>query len=221
MRTNYDTYGVDGYYQRVSATYKNPHFHGVQEGCAMGLTAWFQAQPEPRPVHLRCLDLACGSGEASIAIVEWIKTGKALCPPSKTSSALSAAALHRLQTRHCALPLDFSVCLDASDPYTQEAYFNRTGRQAKSFSFQDVAQGCLLEDDCSKSYDLCVCSFAAHLIPESMLYATLSQLALSCAYFLILSPHKRPHVTEAMGWTLVHESIADMRVHVRLYRSIL
>jgi SAM-dependent methyltransferase len=145
----------------------------------------------PGDPAVRVLDLACGSGEASQALERWSSMNQG------TGQGL---------------------CIDAADPFTQAAYHAQTGRQAKNYSFMDIANGVLLS---AANYDLVMCSFALHLCPSSLLYGTASQLALVSQYLLILAPHKKPHLTASMGWELVYASVADMRVHVRLYSSTL
>lgn len=191
MRRNYNTFGVQGYYERVSLEYRNPHFAGVVAGVAKAMHFLAHNSLIP-PSSTRCLDVACGSGEATIALQRYA---------SRSEPALSLE-------------------IDACDPYLQPAYLQRVGRPASSFSFDDIAAGCLLDGD---SYFLSVCSFAAHLIKASMLFATLSQLALRSQYLLVLAPHKKPRITEAMGWEAVDigDAIAEMRVHVRMYKSLM
>jgi hypothetical protein len=204
------------------------------------------------PPAVCVLDLACGSGEATLAVLNWLRTRRvldttairnqeaptgrvldtsAISQDEPTGRTLDTSSISQEEARCVGkrvkspriLPVDFQLDLDASDPFTQEAYATQTGRQADSYSFHDVSQGHLMDgyEGDGKRYDVCVCSFAAHLIEPSRMYATLSQLAIACGYLLILSPHKKPHIEESHGWTLVHHAMADMRVHVRLYQSLL
>jgi hypothetical protein len=41
-----------------------------------------------------------------------------------------------------------------------------------------------------------------HLIDETRLLATCNQLSFIADYLVIISPHKKPEINEAMGWTL-------------------
>ncbi len=82
---------------------------------------------------------------------------------------------------------------------------------------QDVAGGHLM--DAGRSYHLCVCSYAMHLLEPSWLFPTLQQLALACSALLLLSPHKLPHVEPRTGWRLAHASVGHGRVHARLFVS--
>lgn len=100
------------------------------------------------------------------------------------------------------------------DPYTGEAYQQRTGQTAEALSFEDIVA---LGDDGSRRYSLIVCSFAMHLVDESYLYPLLQALGQWSAWLLILTPHKRPHLKPEWGWRLVREQYAD-RVRARLYQ---
>ncbi|MEZ4434418.1 MAG: class I SAM-dependent methyltransferase [bacterium] len=61
VRAGYVEHGVDGYYQRVAATYHNPHEPLIAEAIALAHAR--------RPLPLGAvLDLACGSGEATRAL---------------------------------------------------------------------------------------------------------------------------------------------------------
>src|SRR5262245_59884158 len=50
--------------------------------------------------------------------------------------------------------------IDGIDPYTGQAYQQRTGQQAESLTFEQIASGALSE----RRYSLIVCSFALHLL---------------------------------------------------------
>lgn len=106
--------------------------------------------------------------------------------------------------------------VDGCDPYTHQAYKQRLGRPAMRHSFEDIENGCL---DC-EHYTLIVCSFALHLADTSRLVCLGTQLALAAAHMLVISPHKKPHITEAMGWRGMGEIVVE-RVHVRCYQSLL
>lgn len=183
MRQNYTTFGVIGYYKNiVSSTYRNPHFPGIVHGCRKGMDMYVSLENKK---SISVLDLACGSGEATVAVEAWMH-----------QSGVSGE-------------------IEAADPYTHSAYLERTGKIAMSFSFQDIADG-LIEH----YFDVCILSFAAHLIKPSMLFITLYQLSQKCKYLLVLSPHKKPVIVEKYGWILVYECMADMRVRTRLYKSL-
>ena len=104
--------------------------------------------------------------------------------------------------------------VDATDPYTHEAYESRVGRRAETLSFEDVAAGALA----GRYYTLVVCSFALHLCEPSRLPAVAYQLALVAPALLVITPHKRPHLRAEWGWELVGEDVVE-RVRSRFYRS--
>ncbi|GLC45844.1 hypothetical protein PLESTM_001791400 [Pleodorina starrii] len=147
------------------------------------------------PVPLRILDLACGSGEATAALIHWNQrhpirgsggsggeggparagtsdstyaAGSAQsAPPSGSGAAVAAAhqaplpgrrqqqaragaargpkaaAAAAAAARDVVLPYDLQIA--ACDPYTGAAYLERTGCPALSWSFEDIAEGCLAD----------------------------------------------------------------------------
>ena len=104
--------------------------------------------------------------------------------------------------------------VDATDPYTFEAYERRTGSPAERLSFEGVAAGALA----GRRYSLVVCSFALHLCEESRLPGVAAALALVAPAMWVLTPHKRPVLRSAWGWELVDEMVVE-RVRTRWYRS--
>jgi 2-polyprenyl-3-methyl-5-hydroxy-6-metoxy-1,4-benzoquinol methylase len=172
LRKQYEQHGVEGYYKEYGAGYRNPHESVIKELVKLAVEQW----------HLNTesvLDLACGSGEVTLALYE---VG--------------------------------AKCVEGIDPYTHEAYKERTKQTAKQITFEDVARGALSK----KSYSLIVCSFALHLIEKSKLHGVLFQLSLITPNLLILTPHKRPVITTKMGWHLEKETELS-RIKARLYRS--
>lgn len=99
------------------------------------------------------------------------------------------------------------------DPYTGAAYLARVGQMAEDYSFEQIASGALS----ARSYSLIVCSFALHLVEESRLPLLAYQLSRIAPSLLILSPHKRPHLNPAWGWTCTHQIVIE-RVRMWLYR---
>jgi hypothetical protein len=106
--------------------------------------------------------------------------------------------------------------VDGIDPYTADAYLQRTGQPAEPFTFEDVAAGALA----ARRYSLVVCSFALHLCEPSRLPAVAQQLSLIADALLILTPHKRPIIKPNWGWELAGEVVVE-RVRARMYRSAL
>ncbi|KAJ5077981.1 methyltransferase [Anaeramoeba ignava] len=59
IRTQYEKYGVENFYLNQGKNYRNPHEEGIIEGIKEGNRIWnFDLR--------RILDLACGSGEATL-----------------------------------------------------------------------------------------------------------------------------------------------------------
>lgn len=61
VRPRYEELGVKGFYSSHGATYRNPHEPAIREIIGMAVERW---DPDLSDV----LDLACGSGEATLAI---------------------------------------------------------------------------------------------------------------------------------------------------------
>ncbi len=100
------------------------------------------------------------------------------------------------------------------DPFTKDAYLQRTGITARTDTFEEIAAGSLL----GQTYSLVACSYAMHLVEPSRLPALTYQLAQITSQLLILSPHKRPVIQPQWGWTLTHEHY-HKRVRAKLYKT--
>lgn len=61
VRGGYEAHGVAAYYRRFGAAYRNPHEPAVRRALGAAVAAW-------RPDLSRVLDLAAGSGEATLAL---------------------------------------------------------------------------------------------------------------------------------------------------------
>src|SRR5262245_32104933 len=61
IRNRYEQYGVDGYYSQFGSDYRNPHEPVIAEALRIAVQRW-----ELDLTHV--LDLACGSGEATLAL---------------------------------------------------------------------------------------------------------------------------------------------------------
>ncbi|MCI0392360.1 MAG: class I SAM-dependent methyltransferase [Acidobacteria bacterium] len=173
IRHQYEEHGVEGYYSQSGSDYRNPHEPIIREVLRAAVEQW-----QLDLMHV--LDLACGSGEVTLALREL-----------------------------------GSEKIDGIDPHTGEAYLARTGQEAESFNFEQIAEGALS----GRRFSLIICSFALHLIDVSWLAALLAQLGLISDRLLILTPHKRPELNPEWGWTLEDEMIVD-RVRARLYRKV-
>jgi SAM-dependent methyltransferase len=172
IRPAYEEHGVTGFYEQFGSSYRNPHETIIQSLLKRVILEW---QLDLTDV----LDLACGSGEATLVLQE------------------------------------FGAKVSGIDPYTFEAFLERTGLHAEPFSFDDIANGILEGRHCS----LIVCSFALHLVELSKLPMLLYQLAQITDRLLILTPHKRPNLKAEWGWNLESEVLED-RVRARLYRTV-
>lgn len=104
--------------------------------------------------------------------------------------------------------------IDAIDPYTADAYAQRTGQLAEPFTFAHIAAGALD----GRQYSLIACSFALHLCEPSRLPGLMYQLSLVADSLLVLTPHKRPYIAREWGWELEGEFVVE-RVRTRFYRA--
>lgn len=185
MRQAYGEKGVEGFYKENGVSYRNPHFTSIVKVLQVMIRKHVELiNGVSSPV--RFLDLACGSGEASIAF-------KGICD---------------------ILSIDTEIV--GVDPFTAKAFEDRTGMKALVYTFQDISDGCLS----SHSFDICICSFALHLLDDSKLFSTLYELASICTTLIVLTPHKRPLIKQTYGWDLIDEIVVE-RVRGRLYKSLL
>ncbi|GAA6027414.1 hypothetical protein JCM8097_007844 [Rhodosporidiobolus ruineniae] len=83
MRDNYNTHGVSEYYKLVQESYRNPHFLGLKKVLAQFLDRYV-AQEKPK--RIRVLDLAAGSGEATIVINDWYDSRWPSASPATSTS---------------------------------------------------------------------------------------------------------------------------------------
>src|SRR4051812_13845647 len=63
IRAAYERYGVEGFYQRFGDSYRNPHERVIRATLRAAVARW------DLPLE-RVLDLACGSGEVTLALRE-------------------------------------------------------------------------------------------------------------------------------------------------------
>lgn len=259
MRANYDEHGVDEYYKKVGATYRNPLYPGVRLCMFSWLSRWWQNEKghltsaDARD-RILLFDLACGSGEVTVAFTEWWKLGMNLHRQETSQDrnedqrTPKSSNLQRKNTTPL-IPLgqEFpSPIVMAADPYTSEAFAERTGLACDMITFKDVAKGCLpctvtdlsrqggQADREDKEIEMVVCSFALHLIESSSeLFALLWQLSTRARWLVVIAPHKKPEIKEGWGWTKwnvdtwspsqASESKGELlhdRVHCRVYKSL-
>lgn len=171
IRKQYETHGAQSYYEQFGATYRNPHEPIIVDVLAYALATW-----SLDTTHV--LDLACGSGEVTLAL-------------------RAQGVTH----------------ITGVDPYTGDAYTERTGQIALPYRFEEIASGALTE-----IYSLIACSFAMHLVEESRLPTLCYTLASHAPDLVILTPHKRPQIKAAWGWQLRDETVIN-RVRARWYHS--
>lgn len=174
VRQGYETLGPQAYYRQHGAAYRNPHETTIAELLRQVAVDW-------KLDLSRVLDLACGSGEVTLALRDLI-------------------------------PRDPLGTIEASDPFTQAAYRERTGSEAFDWPFQAIADGALE----GRRYSLVVCSFALHLCEPSWLPRVVQALARTTDDLLILTPHKRPELKPEWGFLLADERLHD-RVRARRY----
>lgn len=98
------------------------------------------------------------------------------------------------------------------DPYTGQAYLTRTGQTALPLTFEDIA----LRGLGDKRFSLVVCSYAMHLVDPSWMPVLVHQLAQVTSNLLILTPHKRPDLTQ-YGWDLKGLQTIS-RTHAKIFQ---
>ncbi|KDQ62202.1 hypothetical protein JAAARDRAFT_30103 [Jaapia argillacea MUCL 33604] len=229
MRDNYTELGVDDYYKTVGATYRNPHFPGVRQCMFLWLNKWWQMeQSNIDPEVVTLFDMACDSGEATLCFIEWWQMGKNLFHQANDPAQQSDKdVIPRFPKRnpHLASPPALNIELVpvprivASDPYTVQAFSDRTSLPCSPLSFRDIAAGDLpttiskvpglevksssptLGDTRTFFLEMIVCSFALHLVPNpSELFALLWELSTKARWMVVLAPHKKPEIKEGWGW---------------------
>lgn len=172
IRNAYAEVGVEAFYREQGASYRNPHEPVIRRLLREIIGPW-QLNTQ------RVLDLACGSGEVTLAL------------------------------------RDFGAGqIQGIDPYTYQAYAERTGQPAEALSFEQIAAGALV----GRQYTLIVCSFALHLVEPSRLPLVCFRLAELSPALLVLTPHKRPMLRPEWGWQRANETIVE-RVRARLYSA--
>lgn len=171
IRADYQQHGAEGFYRAEGAQYRNPHEAAIGRVLRHVVANWPLDQS-----HV--LDLACGSGEITLAL-----------------RALGAGRI------------------DGIDPFTYQAYQQRTGLVAGRESFEAIAEGALA----GRHYSLIVCSFALHLVAPSRLPLLCFRLGEISTVLLVITPHKRPDLRPEWGWVLAEETVIE-RVRARLYQ---
>lgn len=103
--------------------------------------------------------------------------------------------------------------IDGLDPYTAPAYKKNTGKECLMYDFKDIVNGALE----NRRYNTIICSFAMHLCEQSMLNSLLYQLSTISENLIILTPHKRPEITQ--WWKEVYRE-KNNKVTIKVYKSL-
>ena len=78
MRTAYDELGADGYYEAHGSEYTNPHEPTITVALRNALDCWSGILTEEGCFALtRCIDVGCGSGEATSILSQWPQSSNA------------------------------------------------------------------------------------------------------------------------------------------------
>ncbi|KAH8104502.1 hypothetical protein BXZ70DRAFT_590715 [Cristinia sonorae] len=232
MRDNYAEHGVDQYYQKVGATYRNPHFPGVRACMFLWLNNWWQAEHERLLLdRISIFDMACGHGEVTIAFMEWWKLGKVAGTSQPRDNSVTSAPRKKSTVPdpprlEAYLPTPQIL---AADPFTAEAFKARTSLNCSTFSFQEIADGslaALLNAGTEPSQD-------NQQAEQKVLFALLWELSLRSRWLVVLAPHKKPEIKMGWGWVKWDAKVwtecpmaqsdgefLQDRVHCRVYRSV-
>ena len=98
------------------------------------------------------------------------------------------------------------------DLYLCDEYEKNTGHKCMELSFDDIQQGKLSD----KKYTTIICSYALHLADKSILHDLLWQLSLISEYLVILSPTKKPEISDD-SWELIYSftnNKSKNRIHI-------
>ena len=179
VRGAYDELGAEAFYAAHGDSYTNPHEHVLAAALASALTVWQASGMLGERRIERVLDVASGSGEASVAFRNWCETQPTHATPT----------------------------IEACDPFTHQAYETRVGRSAERWSFADICGGVIEED--RRRYSLLLCSFCLHLLEKGWLHVTMAALARSAEFMIVCTPHKRPSIEAATGWDQLDERVHE------------
>ena len=179
--------GATGYYVERGAEYVNPHDGGVRQAMNDAVRSW--------PDLFRGLLAGADSADTAEPRVLDLSCGSG----EVTDSLLRLG-----------VPLGR---VDACDPYTGEAFARRIGAKCHDWSFEDIARG----DVADRRWRVAICSFAIHLCARDFLPTLVMMLACSCDALIVLTPHKRPELDPAWGFTLTEEK-RDVAWRIRTRR---
>jgi hypothetical protein len=181
---------------------------------------------------VRILDLSCGSGEATAALIDAgvrpdaidafdpytrvaferrfddIARGRNFAATSPSSAAASGDDGRRVR----------DTPLGGRDADVEKHTRSSTTRRmtCEGYSFEDIARGAVAD----RRWRTVVCSFAMHLCARDFLPTLCVMLACSAEFLVILTPHKRPAIEATWGWHLIgEERDAEWRVRTRVYAT--
>ena len=184
---------------------------------------------------VRILDLSCGSGEATAALIDAGVRPDAI----DAFDPYTRAAFERrfdddffarrrdaaTTTPSTAVSSGDDSCVQVDTPlvggrdadvekYTRSSTTRRM--TCEGYSFEDIARGAVAD----RRWRTVVCSFAMHLCARDFLPTLCVMLACSAEFLVILTPHKRPAIEAAWGWHLIgEERDAEWRVRTRVYAT--
>lgn len=134
---------------------------GGEQALTRSLSTWTKS-PDPTLGDgwaRNVLDLACGSGEATLAIQSFLERRRQPtaqrdaaaedsspgAQPANVSGGVDARAEPAGAVEHLAHTQRSGYRLSAIDPFTHVAFQQRTGLPCEQLSFEDVEAGCLLD----------------------------------------------------------------------------
>ncbi|KAI9634156.1 uncharacterized protein MKK02DRAFT_38829 [Dioszegia hungarica] len=219
MRQNYNEFGVDEYYRKVATTYRNPFFAGIKKVIFAFMNRWWEAEGHSIGEATLCVleweALARGQqpaqqpsevASAVSAISSTSNVRAPFIPPNARRAALTVSGKPLIGSELSKLSSNTpDILISATDPYTAPAYTERTSRPCHPLSFTDLSSDNLPPDHPAPdadgfSYDLIICSFALHLVPEEEMFPICYELSRIGKWLVVIAPHKKPEIKEGWGW---------------------
>jgi hypothetical protein len=182
---------------------------------------------------VRILDLSCGSGEATAALIDaGVRPDAIDAFDPYTRVAFERRFNDDAARRRVAATTRPSTAVSSGDDgrvlvdtplggrdadVEKHARSSTTRRMTcEGYSFEDIARGAVAD----RRWRTVVCSFAMHLCARDFLPTLCVMLACSAEFLVILTPHKRPAIEAAWGWHLIgEERDAEWRVRTRVYAT--
>ncbi|PAV17305.1 conserved fungal [Pyrrhoderma noxium] len=241
MRANYAEHGVSEYYTKVSKSYRNPHFPGVKACIFEWMNRWWinekQVKLDKDPITV--FDMACGRLDISCpsTFPDWyeqaVQAHKPTSPKHDSISTIRPPVMRPIKAQTQTKPQTVLIVnmpkptILAADPFTSEAFSERTQMTCAPLSFKGISDGEIPTiskpisptseegeenkegentigdlDSNSQNLDIVICSFALHLIESpSELFSLLWELSTKARWLVVLAPHKKPEIKEGWGWT--------------------